>query len=144
MVWGARSFLHVGGSIFALSCPAAELHEKTDHDGDSSSRAHQLCCSGKCESISVSVPQFPNVGLGKCMISGQLSLSSLGYDPFHYQPLCMLLNGPCDLADLGACCSQTCINRGHSEMNCKQQRPNSGSPPLYAQLQSELDSHCSL
>ena len=27
-------------------------------------------------------------------------------------------------------------------MNCERQRFNSGSPPLYAQLQSELDSHC--
>ena len=35
-------------------------------------------------------------------------------------------------------------NASLDEMNCERQRPNSGSPPLYAQLQSELDSHCSL
>ena len=38
----------------------------------------------------------------------------------------------------------TLFQRFGSEMNCEWQRPNSGSPPLYAQLQSELDSHCSL
>ena len=77
-----------------------------------------LCCSGKCESISVSVPQFPNVGLGKCVVSGQLSIPSSGYDSFHYQPPCTPSNGPCDLADPGACCSQTCINRGNGKSTC--------------------------
>ena len=41
--WGARSCLRAGGSVFALPCPAARLHGKTDHGGGSGSRAPHTC-----------------------------------------------------------------------------------------------------
>jgi len=37
----------------------------------------EVCCSGKCSSIGVSVPQFPNVELGKCVVSRQLPIPSV-------------------------------------------------------------------